>query len=971
MLNRLRKKKSVSIQSYLIGVLIFTIVIQGVVILTTLISRDFYEHVDEQIMEIFITRSDQQIDDVNAIMNNNVKQVITASQEITNIYTTASGRADQTISEVDLSNENFNDSHVSSSKILLDLLDKCVIDSAFLLLNDEDNQDVVYVELVNTYPELQGDGYQAYQILTGSTLISKTYELGIHKKWELGIEEAALEKETFIMPKSATELEPYGSLEQYGYWNYSTEGSRNGETTYSLPLINELGECYGVVGIGITEDYFYNHYVNEEHYSYENNFYAVAMNLDGVYVVSENTVNTEHAKEKLDNNFTVKDLYVEDNVYQVEFKESGKNIVKIDRLNMYSGNSPFIDQELVYLTIISKDELTKNSNDIKNIFAISFAIAALIGVILSLLIAKFSTIKINGLSKSIHGMSANEDIEFQSTGFTEIDDLTDAIKVLNDKVLKSNQTLNHLFELTELNLGGFESVENGDIRITEYIMRLLDIKDENIISINEWNQYYKQLTKTLIDKDKRIYLYSNKEHSSYIKVTQTSDDSGCIGMVLDVTKEIEDMLAAKHKVDYDALTGLFSRTAFYQKAQELIDNDPYKTGCVVFIDLDNLKFVNDSFGHDYGDMYLIEGSKIFTRIAKGNGIAARMSGDEFAIYLHGYYSKDEIRQLLYMHLEESVHVTIDLPDGTIQRVRFSAGISWYGEDSKDINELVKYADFAMYDAKHSTKGTHREFNLDVYNEKIYMMENTEAINKLIEEKSVRFMFQPIVCLKTGKIYAYEALMRSDLDEFKSPAEILQLASGQFKLKELEEMLVLKAMETAYNNREKLDGAKVFINSIASQMMSSKSLDAVKAKYGDFLNQIVIEITEAEDNTPEKMKLKVDTIKQYGMMVALDDFGSGYSNELRIISMGPDVVKLDMELIQGISTDTDKQVLCKNIISYCHTRNIKTVCEGVEVREDLEMITKLGADLVQGYYVQKPAYEILPISKEMENELKTI
>lgn len=182
------------------------------------------------------------------------------------------------------------------------------------------------------------------------------------------------------------------------------------------------------------------------------------------------------------------------------------------------------------------------------------------------------------------------------------------------------------------------------------------------------------------------------------------------------------------------------------------------------------------------------------------------------------------------------------------------------------------------------------------------------------------------------------------------------------------MLVSKAIHIAFENKELVNGAKIFVNSIASQMLSINALNKMKQEYGDFLNQVVIEITEAEDNTPEKMKQKVDTIKDYGMKVAIDDFGSGYSNELRIIAIAPDIVKLDMELIQGIATDADKQVLCSNIIKYCHSRAIKTVCEGVEYVEDLKMIKDLGADYVQGYYVQRPSYEIINISEAMKNEL---
>lgn len=963
--------KNISMRTYLTTILIFIIFLQGVILLLTLTGRNFYTHLDQQINETFISRSDQQIASVNDKFSQNVKSVISASDEITAIYTVGSALNNKQLSNEDITKDAYEKSHVNSSKILLNLLDKCVADSAFLILDDERFNETVAVDIRNTYPDLEGDGYRAYQIAVGSSAISIEYELGIHKDWDINIDKDELLKPFFTMPLKAVEENPYGSIEQYGYWNYFEEGSHNGQMTYTVPLIDERGKCYGVVGIGISEDYFKTNYVNPEDYAYGDNIYAIASQLDDIIVMKDNMANTEVAKNKIAGSFVVDKIYSNENIYKVDLKNSDEYIVKIDRLYMYSSNSQFIDYELVYLTLLPSSQIYENSNEIKEIFSVAFAIASLIGIFISWIISKVSTRKIKNLSKSIDKMSIQAGMNFEKTGLSEIDDLTNAITQLNDKVIKSAETLNHLFELTELNIGGFEEQKDGNVTITQYINELLEIPLDTVVTTIEWKKYFEKLTESIIDSEKNIYIFNFDGEDKYLKITSALIEDCLVGMVLDVTKEIKEVMEANYKLDYDALTGLYSRTAFYNKAKELIQKDPYKTGCVMFIDLDNLKFVNDTFGHDFGDKYLIEGSKIFSRIARGNGIAARMSGDEFAVYLHGYYCKDEIRQLIYMHLEDSKSTAIDLPDGTVQRVRFSSGIAWYGEDSEDINELVKYADFAMYDAKHTTKGTHREFNKDVYDEKIYVMENTEAINKLIEEQLLDFMFQPIVCLKTGEVYGYEALMRSKLDVFKSPLEILQVASSQFKLKELESAAVTRAVECAYEMRDQLGDAKIYINSIASQVMPSEKIEALFTKYGDFMKRIVIEITEAEDNTPEKMKLKVDTIKNYGMKIAIDDFGSGYSNELRIIAIDPDVVKLDRELIQGIYKDPDKQTLCNNIIAYCHSRGTKIIAEGVEVKADLIKITELGADFVQGYYVQKPSYEIKVIDQNIKDEIIAI
>lgn len=956
-------KKGISIKLWLGIILILLTVMQAGILLISLYGRDFYGEVDRQSIDTFSTRSSQQVSAVNDRISLIVKTVVESSIEITNAYTLEAALQSKQLSEIDISDTSYLNAQLSASKTLLNLMDKCAVDSVYFILNTDENDGAVSVEIKNIYTDLEGDGYSAYQLYTGTSQISKAYGFNIHADWGLKIDDSELFKNYFTQPIKAVKNNQYGTIEQYGYWAIEDD-----KITYSIPLINNLGQAYGVVGIGITNNYFLDNFVNANDYFYNDSFYAIASVLNDSIYIDETLLNTEYVEENFVGKIPV--ALQDSGLYYSENMAIGPHLIKIDELYMYSSNSPFLDERIVYLTIIPEEQLHQYSSDIKEIFFIALGITVTCVLIASGIVSEVTTKRIVGLSRNIKKMNYSEGLSFDKTNFREIDELTSEITVLNERVIKSSKTLNHLFELTELNLGGFEfSEEEQRIQVTEYIGKLLDLHHPYSISVVEWGMHYNNLTKNIIDKEKNIYLYWKDEVRHYLKIIQTKSDDGFIGMVLDVTREIEEVMDAKYKLDYDALTKLYSRTAFYRKAEEIIAEDKAnKIGLALFIDLDNLKYVNDTYGHDYGDKYLIAGSKLFALIAQNNGIAARMSGDEFAVYLHGFDDYDQVRKMVNDHLESFKSVSIDLPDGTIQRVRFSSGIAWYGVDSTDISDLVKFADFAMYQAKHTMKGTLCEFDRSIYEEKIFMMENTEAINQLIEERLVEFMFQPIVSLKTGEIFAYEALMRSKLEVFKSPTEVLKVATAQFKLKELENMIVSKAIEDAYGKKEQINGAKIFINSITSQIMPEDIFDNIQDKYGDFLKQIVIEITEAEDNTPAKMRQKVAAIKKYGMDIAIDDFGSGYSNELRIIAINPDVVKLDLDLIQGIHSDKDKQVLCTNIITYCHSKDIEIVAEGVEDKEDLQKIIDIGADYVQGFYVLKPNYEIKTVPITVKSEI---
>ncbi|MGD9560306.1 MAG: EAL domain-containing protein, partial [Oscillospiraceae bacterium] len=139
-------------------------------------------------------------------------------------------------------------------------------------------------------------------------------------------------------------------------------------------------------------------------------------------------------------------------------------------------------------------------------------------------------------------------------------------------------------------------------------------------------------------------------------------------------------------------------------------------------------------------------------------------------------------------------------------------------------------------------------------------------------------------------------------------------------------------------------------------------------YPHLFSNIVIEITEAESDSPEKFQRKLGFIKEHGMQLAIDDFGSGYSNELRILSMNPDIIKVDMALIQGIHENQDQQQLVANLISFCHPRGIRLIAEGVETSEDLAAIIRLGVDYVQGYYTGRPAFEFVPVDPAIQQEI---
>ena len=375
-------------------------------------------------------------------------------------------------------------------------------------------------------------------------------------------------------------------------------------------------------------------------------------------------------------------------------------------------------------------------------------------------------------------------------------------------------------------------------------------------------------------------------------------------------------------------------------------------------DLDNLKQINDTFGHDWGDEYIRLTGECFAKNAPARTVCARISGDEFNALFYGYNDQDTLRAdicALKAALEQSV---VQLPSGRELRVSVSGGIAWYPESSTNLITLRKYADFAMYQVKHSRKGELLEFDPEVYRTSLQERRCHEEFRRLINEELVSYHFQPIIDAKDGSVFAYEALMRVDLPTLHSPADVLRLAREENCLHEVERITFFcasSAYQALENAGKVVPSALLFVNSIASQYLTPDELSEYSARYASILPRIVIEITEEEVLDPKALRIK-QTIRGSSGAFALDDYGSGYSNERSLLELSPNYIKIDLSIIRSIDTDANKRQIVSNTVSYAHQRGMKVVAEGLETADEVRTVLSLGVDLLQGFFLAMPQVE---------------
>ena len=210
-----------------------------------------------------------------------------------------------------------------------------------------------------------------------------------------------------------------------------------------------------------------------------------------------------------------------------------------------------------------------------------------------------------------------------------------------------------------------------------------------------------------------ICLPSGKER--YLRIETTREDGTQVGLAEDATANTLEKLRIEHECDYDTLTDLYNRRAFHRICAEFFCS-PEKLGhaALLMFDLDNLKQINDTFGHDWGDEYIRRTGECFAKNAPARTVCARISGDEFNALFYGYNDQDTLRADIRALKAALEHSVVQLPSGRELRVSVSGGIAWYPESSTNLITLRKYADFAMYQVKHSRKGELLEFDPEVY-----------------------------------------------------------------------------------------------------------------------------------------------------------------------------------------------------------------------------------------------------------------
>jgi diguanylate cyclase (GGDEF)-like protein/PAS domain S-box-containing protein len=436
-----------------------------------------------------------------------------------------------------------------------------------------------------------------------------------------------------------------------------------------------------------------------------------------------------------------------------------------------------------------------------------------------------------------------------------------------------------------------------------------------------------------------------------------------VALFSDITQKKASEELIWRQANFDPLTGLPNRSMFQDRLQQEMkkahrNNSPL---ALMFLDLDEFKAVNDTLGHDMGDILLKEVTQRVRECIRETDTLARLGGDEFTVILteldEQYQNVGLVAKAILCKLAEPFSL-----DGKLVHISVSIGITFYPDDAAAFEELLKNADQAMYAAKDQGRNRYHYFTPAMQESAQKRMSIANDLRVALAANQFQLHYQPIVNLATGDILKAEALIRWQHPEYGlvSPAAFIPIAEETGMIIEIGNWVFRMAADQVARWRASYCADfQISINKSPVQFSSREVSHDIWVDYLSGLGlpgeSIVIEITEgllldATNSTKDKLLVFRDA----GIQVAIDDFGTGYSCLTYLQNLDIDYLKIDQAFVRDLTQGSKNMALCTAIIVMAHELGLKVIAEGIEAKEQHDLLVAAGCDYGQGYYYARPA-----------------
>jgi diguanylate cyclase (GGDEF)-like protein len=418
----------------------------------------------------------------------------------------------------------------------------------------------------------------------------------------------------------------------------------------------------------------------------------------------------------------------------------------------------------------------------------------------------------------------------------------------------------------------------------------------------------------------------------------------------------------KYQATHDLLTELPNRQLFLDRLGQALRRTRRRPGskvAVLFVDLDNFKVVNDSLGHEVGDLLLVRVGERLRRCLRPEDTLSRFGGDEFTMLLENLSGPRDTVRIAERIIEELRSPFV--LEGRELVLRASIGIALDNGHTKGPGELLKDADTAMYRAKEEVSG-YRIFESGMYEQALRRLKVENDMRRAVEAGEFIVHYQPIVDLRTGKVWGSEALVRWEHPErgLLEPSQFVPVAEETGLIVPLWERVLEKSCRRAakwQRERPRAEPLIMCVNLSARQLRRQDLTETVKEvlrSTGLEGRRLCLDITETlyitvlEGNTAA-----LDELRRMGVRISIDDFGMGYSSLSYLKRLPVDTLKVDRSFVSGLGEDAEDTAIVRMIIELAHTLGISIIAEGVESEEQAEQLKEMGCDLGQGFHFAEP------------------
>ena len=594
----------------------------------------------------------------------------------------------------------------SLSSELIEMLRTTKATGAFILLTDDINDNNVPGLYFRDYDPLSDNlSFKDLYVVVGPSEIAKKLKVPLDQMWSYDLRLTSDNQDFIKRPLNLANLSNDPKL--LGYWSkpFKLSDTDLQIMTYSMPIFDSENNLKGIVGIEVTLNhmikmlpatdlklkdslgYILTHKPTKDSKPIPS---VIVSALQKRYLVENEPLNLLIENE----DFGIYKLLNHSGSYDI--------YASVEELKLYQPNTPFEGESWYLVGFMRGEELFSYVYRTQSILWGAFIIALIVGIFGGVYFSYRFSKPIVDLSKKVRESNKNEIMIVEPTGLLEVDELAQAMQEANNERLESVSRLTRVISLFDLPIAAFEIKNNSDdIFVTEKLYTILDLDDKNKVTfMNKLNE----LLNNPEENEEGVYKI-NLEYPRWVKLKMTDSSDTTIGVIQDITEETKEKLQIRRDRDIDPLTRLLNRRAFQSCMEQLLNKNPLKSSALVMFDLDNLKNMNDTYGHKWGDFYIKEAVQRLNNITQRNKmLLGRRSGDEFVLLLYGFTSKQEIEDCMnefFLYIKGN---TIKLPDGKDYSIGISAGLTWIDSWPTDYEDLLNKADEALYISKFNNKG---------------------------------------------------------------------------------------------------------------------------------------------------------------------------------------------------------------------------------------------------------------------------